>query len=47
MDYRKDNVPCVPTEGPAPRLSDHELIRLDAAVPRSGPTPSTSRPRGR
>ena len=32
MDYRKDNVPCVPTEGPAPRLSDHELIRLDAAA---------------
>ncbi len=32
MDHRKDNVPRVPTKDPAPRLPDHELIRLDAAA---------------
>ena len=32
MDQHKDNAPRVPTEDPAPRLPDHELIRLDAAA---------------
>jgi hypothetical protein len=32
MDTRKHSAPRVPTEDPAPRLSDHELISLDAAA---------------
>jgi hypothetical protein len=32
MDHRKDNAARVPTKDPAPRLPDHELIRLEAAA---------------
>ena len=32
MDTRKSSVPARTTEDPAPRLPDHELIRLDAAA---------------
>ena len=32
MDTLKDSAPAHPTKDPAPRLPDHELIRLDAAA---------------
>ena len=32
MDVPKSSAPTHPTEDPAPRLPDHELIRLDAAA---------------
>ena len=32
MDRRKSSAPAHPTKDPAPRLPDHELIRLDAAA---------------
>ena len=32
MDAPKSSAPARPTEDPAPRLPDHELIRLDAAA---------------
>ncbi len=32
MDKSKFSVPAHPTKAPAPRLPDHELIRLDAAA---------------
>ena len=32
MDAPKSSAPARPAEDPVPRLSDHELIRLDAAA---------------
>ncbi len=32
MDAPKSSAPARPTDSPAPRLPDHELIRLDAAA---------------
>jgi hypothetical protein len=32
MDKSKSSVPAQPAKAPAPRLPDHELIRLDAAA---------------
>jgi hypothetical protein len=32
VDTPKDSAPAHPTKSPAPRLPDHELIRLDAAA---------------
>ena len=32
MDTSKDSAPACPTNYPAPRLPDYELIRMDAAA---------------